>query len=231
MNIKNIAAIFSIALFFGACNTTNDPTKNISTPLTEKIIHVPVPINGEIKIGNQIWDAANLTVSTFRNGDLIPEAKTEEAWQKAGSAKKPAWCYYQNDPSNEKKYGKLYNWFAVNDKRGLAPKNKHISTDAEWKELITYLGGEAVAGAKLKSKEGWKDKGNGTNQTGFSAFPGGYRFLNGVFNAGEYFGGWWSATESYTNSAFFRSIRNDDAGIYSSNYGKEVGFSVRCIKD
>ncbi len=231
MNNKKIAVLFLIVNFLGGCNNRENPSQDMSTTVAEKNTQVPIPINGEIKIGTQIWDADNLSVSTFKNGDRIPQAKTDEAWQNAGTAKKPAWCYYQNDSIKGKKYGKLYNWYAVNDKRGLAPKNKHISTHEEWKELTTFLAGESVTGAKLKSTEGWKDAGNGTNTTGFSALPGGYRFLNGGFNGLEYFGGWWCSTENYTNSAFFRSIRHDDAGIYTSNYGKEVGFSVRCIKD
>jgi uncharacterized protein (TIGR02145 family) len=108
----------------------------------------------EIKIGPQIWATKNLDVITFRNGDTIPEAKTNEEWKKAGEEGKPAWCYYDNDPENGKKYGKLYNWYAVNDPRGLAPKGWHVPSDAEWIVLIDYLGGEEVAGTKMKSSSG-----------------------------------------------------------------------------
>jgi uncharacterized protein (TIGR02145 family) len=83
----------------------------------------------QIKIGTQIWATRNLDASTFRNGDTIPEAKTDEEWKAAGNDKKPAWCYYNNDPANGKKYGKLYNYYAVKDKRGLAPEGWHIPSD------------------------------------------------------------------------------------------------------
>jgi uncharacterized protein (TIGR02145 family) len=106
-----------------------------------------------IKIGNQTWMAENLNVSTFRNGDLIPEAKSEEEWKIAGKNKQTAWCYYDNDPKNGAKYGKLYNWYAVNDPRGLAPAGWHIPSDAEWTTLGDQLGSDP--GKKMKSTSGW----------------------------------------------------------------------------
>ncbi len=94
-----------------------------------------------VKIGTQIWMTENLNVSTFRNGEPIPEAKTEEEWKKAGENKQPAWCYYNNDPKNGAKYGKLYNWCAVNDIRGIAPTGWHIPSYDEWTILINAQGG------------------------------------------------------------------------------------------
>jgi uncharacterized protein (TIGR02145 family) len=125
----------------------------------------------QIKIGTQTWTTTNLDVSTFRNGDEITEAKTDAEWNKPN----PAWCYYDNDPANGKIYGKLYNWYAVIDKRGLAPAGWHIPNDAEWWTLTDYLGGEAKAGTKMKSQSGWKNNGNGTNASGFAGLPGGCR--------------------------------------------------------
>ena len=114
----------------------------------------------------QIWTTDNLDVSTFRNGDAIPEAKTEAEWKEAGMNAQPAWCYYENDAANGKKYGKLYNWFAVNDARGLAPQGWHVPSDEEWTKLCDHLGGRHVAGEKMKSTTGWDDDGNGTNEIG-----------------------------------------------------------------
>ena len=112
------------------------------------------PIKG-VAIGSQVWTTKNLDVATFRNGDAIPEAKTNKEWEAAGENKQPAWCYYENNTANGTKYGKLYNWYAVNDARGLAPAGWHIPTDQEWKALSTFLGGWAVAGKKMKSTSGW----------------------------------------------------------------------------
>jgi uncharacterized protein (TIGR02145 family) len=99
-----------------------------------------------VVIGSQTWMAENLNVSKFRNGDLIPEAKTKEDWEQAGKNKQPAWCYYNNDPTNSAKFGILYNWYAVNDPRGLSPAGYHVPTDAEWTSLTTFLGGVEAAG-------------------------------------------------------------------------------------
>ena len=135
-----------------------------------------------VTIGTQTWMTKNLDVATFRNGDVIPQAKTDEEWQAAGENKSPAWCYYDNDPKNGTKYGKLYNWYAVNDARGLALTGYHIPTDKEWTVLSTFIGGEEFAGEKMKSSIGWNDAGNGNNSSGFSGLPGGCRNDYGVFN-------------------------------------------------
>ena len=110
-----------------------------------------------IIMGNgQEWMAENLNVFSFRNGDPIPVVKTADAWKKAGAKKEPACCYYENNAENGKTYGVLYNWYAVNDPRGIAPVGWRIPTDAEWNTLVTYLGGGNSAGAKMKSSSGWE---------------------------------------------------------------------------
>jgi uncharacterized protein (TIGR02145 family) len=186
-----------------------------------------VGASNEVTIGTQVWTTKNLDVSTFRNGDPIPEAKTMEEWEKAGKNKQPAWCYYDNDSSNGAKYGKLYNWYAVNDPRGLAPNGYHIPTDAEWTILEEYLGKDA--GEKMKSTSGWKY--NGTNSSGFSGLPGGYRNFNGSFYDVGKNGYWWSSTENVTINAWFRALYYDD-GVVNRNYHlKDLGLSVRCLRD
>ena len=122
-----------------------------------------------VTIGKQTWTAKNLDVNTFRNGDAVPEARSDAEWDKANKEGKPAWCYYNNDPKNGKEYGKLYNWYAVNDPRGLAPKGFHIPGNDEWKVLTDSLGKEA--GRSMKNSFGWKENGNGTNSSGFTAIP------------------------------------------------------------
>jgi uncharacterized protein (TIGR02145 family) len=106
-----------------------------------------------VKIGSQIWCTKNLSITTFRNGESIPQAKTDEEWKSAGEKRQPAWCYYDNDPANGDDYGILYNWYAVNDSRGLAPEGYHIPSDSEWTTLTNFLGGESFAGKKIKSTE------------------------------------------------------------------------------
>ncbi len=192
-----------------------------------------IAINGqsEVKIGNQTWTAENLNVDKFRNGDAIPEAKTNEDWLKAGEEGKPAWCYHSNDTANGKKYGKLYNWYAVIDKRGLAPAGWHVSTDAEWTQLIDHLGGKDVAGKKMKSTTSWNQNGSGTNESGFNGLPGGGRNALGTFMDIGGLGLWWGAAANDAAEVWNRALFYNVANAIRGNGNKGGGFSVRCIKD
>ena len=184
-----------------------------------------------VTIGTQTWTAKNLDVATFRNGDAIPEAKTNEEWQAAGVNKRPAWCYYNNDPKNGTNYGKLYNWYAVNDARGLAPVGYHIPTDTEWTKLDNLLGGVMVAGYKMKSISGWLKKHNGNNSSGFSGLPGGFRDDSGVFSHGGGDGSWWSASEVSESNAWIRLLSSYNSNLGRYSYYKQYSISVRCVKD
>lgn len=185
-----------------------------------------------VKIGAQEWMTKNLNVSTFRNGDPIPEAKSDEEWEKAGNEKKPAWCYYDNDPSTDDRYGKLYNWYAVNDLRGLAPDGWHISSDAEWTKLTNFLGGEGIAGTKMKSKNGWRNEGNGTDESEFSGLPGGIRYLNGEFKDIGSRGIWWTSDKAtISDYAIHRDLTYDDGNVNRDGHSNRFGYSVRCLRD
>lgn len=185
----------------------------------------------EVTPDKQVWMTENLNVDKFRNGDPIPEAKTALEWNIAGENKQPAWCYYDYDADNGRKYGKLYNWYAVKDPRGLAPKGWHVPTDEEWTQLTDYLGGFEKAGAKMKSKNGWYDNGNGTNSSGFSGLPGGISDYSGTFYGIGVYGGWWSSTEDLTYLAWCRSLSYNDGNVFRSSFNKPYGFSVRCLRD
>jgi uncharacterized protein (TIGR02145 family) len=184
---------------------------------------------GTVTIGSQIWAVANLNVSIFRNGDSIPEARTNTEWVTAGESGKPAWCYYNNDTTNRAKYGKLYNWYAVNDPRGLAPAGWTLSSDADWAELTNYLKGQKVAGNKMKSTSGWSEGYKGTNESGFTGLPGGYRVENGTFLNQGSIGTWWSSTESNSRNAVDHYL-SQSSSINRSSNPKQRGESVRCIK-
>jgi uncharacterized protein (TIGR02145 family) len=182
-----------------------------------------------VKIGNQVWMAENLNVSTFRNGDPIPEAKTDEEWLKSGQEQKPVWCYYNNDPTNDEKYGKLYNWYAVNDPRLIAPKGWHIPSDAEWTSLTDNLGKNA--GSLMKSTSGWSESGNGTNTSGFNGLPGGDRTSLGTYDGVGSYGYWWSSMEVSSTYVWGRFVYYGNAYVYRDYSNKQDGFSVRCIRD
>ncbi len=187
-------------------------------------------VSNEVTIGKQVWMTKNLDVDKFRNGDVIPEAKTEGEWKAYGDAGEAAWCYYDNDRKKGEKYGKLYNWHAVNDPRGLAPKGWHVPTDEEWTILTDYLGGVEKAGAKMKSKNGWYDNGNGTNSSAFSGLPGGLRGSGAFGSIGE-IGIWWSSTENSTSNAWLRNLNFSYGNVFRNNFNKKFGFSVRCLRD
>ena len=194
---------------------------------TEQVKKAKEP--GTVIIGTQIWAEANLNVSTFRNGDTIQEAKTFKEWVAAGESGKPAWCYYNNDPGIGKKYGKLYNWFAVTDPRELAPAGWTLPESADWAKLINFLGGPGAAGSKLKSTTGWNEGSIGSNDTGFTGYPGGYRIENGIFQNIGSIGIWWSTTENNPLSAVDHYLAQSNS-LSRSTSPKQRGESVRCIK-
>jgi uncharacterized protein (TIGR02145 family) len=182
----------------------------------------------EIQIGNQIWMCKNLDVDHYRNGDSIPEVRDLNEWHQS---KTGAWCYFLNDSSNGEIYGRLYNWFAVNDPRGLAPEGWHIPSDSEWVELEHFLGGSGIAGGKMKVKGNihWHSPNRGaTNESGFSALPGGNRV--DMFNNLGSKSSFWSSTEDNISVAWTRSLSKDDTNINRSYEYKGIGFSIRCVK-
>jgi uncharacterized protein (TIGR02145 family) len=192
----------------------------------------PEVFKDEVTIGKQVWMTKNLDVEIFRNGDTILEAKTSEEWINAGKNNLPAWCYYDMDKQNRKIYGKLYNWYAVNDQRGLAPKGWHVPVDDEWNYLIEYLGGDGTAGNKIKSTHLWEENGNGTNESGFYGFPGGFRDYFGLIDGMGRVGGWWSSTKSKNEFATrFDISYGVGSSLNSSLSSKVLGLSVRCVKD
>jgi len=189
------------------------------------------------KIGNQIWTLKNLDVATYRNGDVILQVKNRNDWVVAGGLKIGAWCYYEDDSSYYgTTYGKLYNWYAVNDPRGLAPNGYHIPTDAEWTTLTTYLGGASFAGRKMKESgtSHWRieEFTDATNSSGFTGLPGGYRDnIDGHFGHMNAYGFWWSSSEFNTGNAWSRNLCYAFDNASRNNDGKQNGYSVRCIKD
>jgi uncharacterized protein (TIGR02145 family) len=180
----------------------------------------------EIKIGKQIWMSSNLNVSRFRNGDLIFEAKTIDEWQKADENGLPAFCNYQNDTKNELKFGKLYNWHAVNDERKLAPENWRIPSDREFEELSMFLGGSKKSGNQLKNVNRKAFKSNN-----FNALLGGARLWSFEFYGINHYGFFWTSTEYNKYFSWHRVlIENYDILGRVNRGGKGMGMSIRCIK-
>jgi len=189
-----------------------------------------------IKIGNQVWMAENLSVDHFRNGDAIPDIKSNEEWKVAGNKERAACCCYENAALNCEKFGKLYNWYTINDPRGLAPLGWHIPNNRDWIELEDYLG-KSDAGFKMKSIDGWVDNdgnpGNGTNLCNFTGLPGGCRLSDGTYRFINNGGFWWSSTQGSNKNSWGRYLWHGSNNIIETNPEsfKEEGLSVRCIKD
>ena len=193
---------------------------------------------GTVQIGNQVWMSENLKTTRYRNGGQIPNVTTDNtAW---GNLTTGAWSYYNNDVSNNAIYGKLYNWYTTLGDT-LCPTGWGVPTDAEWTTLTDSLGGESVAGGKMKTigNAYWNDPNTGAiNSSGFSVLPGGYRNSDGSFGniRGNAF--FWSATESATVDAWNRNLYSNNGVVdryinfnFSSYGGKSVGASVRCLRD
>ena len=184
-----------------------------------------------IRIGGTEWAVENLGISNYHNGDLIPQVQDAAEWANLHTG---AWCYYENNHENGSIYGKLYNWFAVNDSRGLAPEGWRIPYSSEWEELITFLGGEDGSGGEMKETGTvhWLDPNVGaTNKSCFSARPGGFRrYTKGTFGDICRFGGWWSGTDLDETTAYFCYMQYDAATARCHYRDMRSGLSVRCIK-
>lgn len=193
----------------------------------------PVVPNASVTICTQEWMLKSLDVEVYRNGDTIPQVIDHDAWNALTTG---AWCYYNNVIGYGPVYGKLYNWYAVNDPRGLAPEGCHIPTDAEWTTLETCLGGAAVAGGAMKEAGNaiWSFPNSGaTNSSGFTCLPGGVRSTGYDFEAFNTAAGFWSATEDTSDPtlAWANVVSYNSAGAQIFTWTKKNGLSVRCLKD
>jgi len=197
-----------------------------------------------IAIGNQVWMAENLKVTHYRDGTEITNVTDNAAWSNLSTE---AYCYYDNKSSNGDTYGALYNWYAVNDSRNIAPEGWHVPTDAEWKELEMYLGmsqSEADDTGWRGTNEGSKLAGNADlwdsgslesdsefGYSGFSALPGGYRTTNGNYASMGSRGFFWSATETSSTGAWTRVLNYLNSDVSRLNTSKRFGFAVRLLRD
>lgn len=222
--MKNIVIAFFVFSFFVI----------LSTSTAQSVVK---DIDGNtyktIKLGNQEWFAENLKVKHYQNGDAIPNLTDSKQWGKATTG---AYCTYNNCTSvgNDTANILLYNWYTVVDNRKMCPLGWHVPTDADWTILITFLGGDKVAGGKMKEAGTihWKAPNNGaTNESGFTALPFGARSLKGSFKNIGTTGGFWSSTEYETLNGWHRNLNFSYPFIMRDINAKAVGLSVRCVKD
>ncbi|HPJ46584.1 MAG TPA: fibrobacter succinogenes major paralogous domain-containing protein [Tenuifilaceae bacterium] len=216
--VKNLVLLFIVALSVHSCKVSDLTSSKLVNKTANKVATKAI-------YGNYSWASDNLNVTTFRNGDPITEAKTDEEWVQAAQEGKPAWCYLNNDPANGKKYGILYNWFAVSDSRGLAPEGYRIPTNSDFEKLIESTGVSAANHRKKELVKGGK--------TGFNSKLGGYRGEDGYFHKDGKETRYWASNKNKTNPtrahALYIGGKYDmsDAG----DFRLASGFYVRCLKE
>lgn len=228
-----LLALCSSSIFFSSCE--KEDTNNVSTIVKD----IDGNIYNKVEIGNQTWLLENLKTTKYRNGDAILNGISSE--NTTG-----AYEIYDDLPSNNSVYGKLYNWYAVEDSRGVCPTGWHVPSDAEWKTLEMHLGmspeeadqGEGQRGTdeggklKVTGTDYWNSPNTGaTNESGFSALPGG-AFWNENFVELKTFGGWWTSSLADDSHVWYRYLSYDHSEIHRKDEApKHAGFSVRCLKD
>lgn len=215
---------------------TNGHNVTVNPGVSFYILNGPIDIDGHVYTAlaycNNLWTKENLGVAHYRNGDTIPQVTDHNQWLSLTTG---AWCYYNNDPANGATYGKLYNWYAVHDPRGITPAGWHIPSDNEWTTLVNCLGDFFTSGGAMKEAGiiHWADPNSGaTNSSGFTGLPGGTRVINGgPFDNLSTYGYFWSSTEADMTNAWLLTLTYNGPYTNLAGFDKRLGLSVRCIKD
>lgn len=239
---SNITGLTANTTYFVRAYATNNTGTSYGVELSFRTTN-GTPVNlPSVTIGSQVWSSKNLDVTTYRNGDPIPQVTDQATWNSLTTG---AWCFYNNDPSNGATYGKLYNWYAVNDPRGLAPQGWRIPTETDWNKVVKFLDPSSdttcsqgcvqstTAGGAMKRTILWTSPNTGaTNSSGFSGVPGGFRSNSGTFFYNLTFNGiWWSASEFSSGNAWSHYLYYDNANENKTNKSKGYGFSVRVLRN
>jgi uncharacterized protein (TIGR02145 family) len=226
---KTICLILAfVAILIIACNNPKKVLKEGPT-----IQDIDSNVYKTVIIGTQVWMAENLKTTKYRNGDLIGTTSPATLNIYGESTPKYQWAYDGNE-SKVAIYGRLYTGYVVFDSRNVCPTGWHVPSDAEWTVLTDYLGGESVAGGKLKESgtTHWQSPNTGaTNETGFTALPSGYRFDYGSYDAIGYVGSWWGSSEFSFTIACSRGVDYVNSSVFRDSGGERGGFAVRCVKD
>ncbi len=218
--------IICIIIALISCDKNDLNNDDSSLPITDNDGNIYTTVT----IGDQTWMIENLKTTKYNDGTDIPNINDNTEWTETEIG---AYCNYNDFDSTIYTYGRLYNWYAVNSGK-LAPRGWHIPTDLEWAALINYLGGDSIAAEKLKEAGNihWRESNVvSTNESGFTALPGGYVRLNQGPAYMYTVGNWWSSTDSSNNLAWYRSMNFQDNKVYRFAVSKNLGFSIRCIKD
>jgi uncharacterized protein (TIGR02145 family) len=219
--------------------TDSSTVMGIPCPGTPTVKDIDENTYNTVQIGTQCWTKENLRVTKYRDGSIIP---LDESGGTTGNGTGQTWSsrttgaktVYGHSATNLVTYGYLYNWYAVADTKGLCPSGWHVPSDVEWTTFTNYLGGEAIAGKKIKTTGTvfWQSPNTGaSNESGFSALPGGFREDVGSFKGIRGFAHFWSATKYFYDSAWYRFLDNYNGNVGRNDYSRHYGFSVRCLRD
>lgn len=227
---RNTITLLSLVIFMFifSCSDSSTEPKDSGDTVTD----IDGNVYQTVKIGDQVWMAENLKTEHYRNGDAIPNIAGNSQWVALTTA---AMCSYENDDSHIAVYGLLYNWYAISDSRNIAPKGWHVSTEEDWQTLIAYFGNDQNPSAKLMESgtDHWTaPNASATNETGFTALPGGYReYSAGAFyNMGTY-ALFWTSTEVSDSHANMHYMISAGSQLAPVQYSKNYAMSVRCVKD
>jgi uncharacterized protein (TIGR02145 family) len=221
----------ALTICFGILMTLMIGCKKDKTIDLPTITDIDGNVYHTVNIGSQVWLMENLKVTLYRNGKPIANVNDTTAWIDLNTS---AYCDYLDNNINSSTYGKLYNWYAVNDTSNICPEGWHIPSNAEWEILSTYLGGNQIAGGLLK--EGgtyhWESPNIGaTNTSGFTGLPGGFRSNDGLFGYIQEYGYWWTSDQLDISSSWCWGLTFEDPFLYKNAFTKTYGLSIRCIKD
>jgi uncharacterized protein (TIGR02145 family) len=228
----NIYLVIAALIMLSGCKKKDDEDTGNNSNSSFTVTDIDGNLYQTVTIGSQIWMKENLKTTTYRDGTPIPLVTDATDWYHLNSG---AYCDYDNTTSNSGIYGRLYNWYAVHS-GNLCPVGWHVPTEADWVTLESFLTDLNLGGGKLKETgtAHWQTPNEGaTNETGFTALPGGYRSSTGSYYSITYNGYWWSATES-TNDTSYATYRYLDFALSAINANEDYkvdGLSVRCIKD
>jgi uncharacterized protein (TIGR02145 family) len=216
------------SLFIGNTVTIVPGISEANPPAVESILDADGNAYTSVVIGTQEWLSQNLKTSKYCNGDPLVTDLFSISWQ---SSSVGAWAYYNDDPTMNDTFGKLYNFYAVTDTRGVCPCGWHVPTTIEWNTLTEFLGGSSASGGTLKSTTGWNAPNTGaTNSSGFGGKGGGYRLSNGNYSQQNVYGYFWTKN-TFGSEGVYRRLNFDSVSVPSLFYSKRGGLSVRCLKD
>ncbi len=241
-NFINYSAVLTVffLLFFCMCHKNEEPINDDNDDDNNNNIGCGTVTDGDgnvyntIIIGDQCWMQTNLKTAKYMNGDLI-ESTTPDTLEIIGESEPKYQWVFESNTNYLSAYGRLYTWHAITDTRGVCPAGWHIPSDTEWTTLINLMGGDSAAGIKLKeagTSHWYAPNAFTTNESGFTALPGGYRTQDGMFRGILFRGMWWSATESnIPSNAYDRQLDNNSVNVSRGNNHKNTGSAIRCVKD